>query len=103
MHCVFSYDLHLDEGDRRRQIESQIEDILSHHRPNVRRLTTYYIVHIQNRTDWDSMLQELSDLSRSNPGLLHFIMSPPLDGGHYNGILPRNEWNDINAITDTQG
>lgn len=102
MHCVLSYDIHLDAGEQRQELERRIQAILSDYVPNVRRLTTFFVVHVNDRQDWDTLLHRLIELSKANPGIIHFIMSPPMDGGRYNGILPRGEWDEINSITEKQ-
>lgn len=97
MHCVFSYDLAAD-GDRREEIVNTIERILSTQR-NVRRLSTFYIVHIQNQEEWNSLLQRLTNYLQPMPERAHFILSPPMSGGLYNGLLGANDWTEINDIT----
>ena len=102
MHCVLSYDLKLDAGQRRNEIEGQIGNILQHYVPNVKRLSSFYILHFRSQAKWDSLLNQLSLLSQTIPESFHFIMTPLMDGGRYNGILPRGEWDEINAITSIQ-
>lgn len=102
MHCIFSYDLQLEAGQRRQEIENQIEGILQQYTPNVRRLSTFFIIHLRNQAEWDTLLDRLSRLSRGIPETFYFILSPIMDGGRYNGILPRGEWDGINAITSLQ-
>lgn len=99
MHTVFSYDLKIPNGERRSEVEGRIEAILQpyHH---VRRLTTFYIIHVDTQADWNALLSRLTALSREIPEDLHFIMSPPTDGGRYNGILPRGDWDEVNEITN---
>lgn len=100
MHCVLSYDLAVEAGARRQELETQIQTILQQYVPNVRRLTTFYIVYLRNQAEWDVLLGQLTDLSRRIPEVFHFIISPLMVGGRYNGILPRGEWDEINRITD---
>lgn len=97
MHCVFSYDL-AAEGESRRKIEEKITAILSLHR-NVKRLTTFYIIYVRNQEEWNSLLQELTVLLQPLPERAHFILSPPMTGGVYNGLLGANDWTEINEIT----
>lgn len=97
MHCVFSYDLSVPAGARRNEIENRIGELLNSHR-NVRRLTTFYILNVRNNADWENLRVQLTDYLTSIPENVHFIMTPPINGGHYNGILGSGEWDDINAI-----
>ncbi len=98
MHTVFSYDLQIPAGTRRQEIESRIEAILQPY-TYVRRLTTFYIIHVATEAEWTALLNSLTALSREISETFRFIMSPPMDGGRYNGILARGDWDEINAIT----
>lgn len=98
MHFVLSYDLGAT-GERRTQIENEIHSVISPYR-NVKRLTTYYIIHVESSAVWETIRRQLTNLSSSIPERLHFIMTPLMDGGKYNGILPEDQWNEINAVTN---
>lgn len=98
MHLVFSYDLQIPAGQRRQEVENRIEAILQPYR-HVRRLTSFYIVHIATQADWDTLLNSFTSLSREISEPFRFIMSPPMDGGRYNGILLRGDWDEVNQIT----
>lgn len=97
MHFVLSYDLGA-EGQRREEIEEQIRVILNPYQ-YVRKLTTFFIVHVNNQAESVAIRTTLTDLSQNIPERFHFIMSPMMEGGLYNGILPQNDWIDINQIT----
>jgi hypothetical protein len=98
MHFVLSYDLSAT-GARRTELESQIETIINPYR-HVRRLTTFYIIHVVDNNEWESIRRQLSNLSSQITERLHFIMSPLMEGGHYNGMLPESQWADVNSITN---
>lgn len=97
MHCTISYDLSANAGARRQEIESKINEILApyHH---VSRLTTFYVVHLNNQAEWDALLAAMTTYARSIPERLHFIMSPLMNGGRYDGLLRSGDWQEINAI-----
>jgi hypothetical protein len=99
MHFVLSYNLEAS-GERLTEIKKQIEDILSPYQ-HVERLSTFYIIHVDLASEWDTILSRLADLSKKIPERLHFIMSPtmPSDSSRYNGILPRGEWDEVNSIS----
>ena len=99
MHTVFSYDLHIPAGDRRTEVENRIEGILEPF-THVRRLTTFYIVHVATQAEWTVLLNRMTELARDIPETLRFIMSPPMEGGRYNGILSRGDWDEVNAISN---
>lgn len=98
MHFVLSYDLSA-QGERRSEIEGKIENVLSPYK-HVKRLTTFYIVLIRVDSDWEAIRSSLTALSQEISETFHFIMSPPMEGGKYNGILQKGEWDEINAITN---
>lgn len=100
MHTFLSYDLQIPDGDRRREVIGRIESILQPYR-HVARLVSNYIVYVPSQAEWTTLLTNLTTLSREIPETFRFIMSPPIDGGRYNGILPRDEWADINDITNS--
>lgn len=97
MHCVFSYDL-TAFGDRRKEIEDEIDKILKPYRW-AKRLTTFYIVEVNSKEGWEKVLEQMKSLSRDIPEKFHFVMSPPLAGGRYDGILPKGKWDFVNEIT----
>lgn len=99
MHFVLSYDLGAT-GEKRREIEHRIESILNPYR-HTKRLSTFYIVHIQTNTEWETIRTALTSLSREIVERFHFIMSPVMSEGSYNGILLKGEWDEINAITNS--
>jgi hypothetical protein len=97
MHFVLSYDLGAT-GERRTQIENEIHSIIAPYR-NVKCLTTFYVIHVSNHSEWELMRQQLSNYSTRISEKLNFIMTPLMDGGMYNGMLPQDQWININAIT----
>lgn len=97
MHCTFSYDLSANAGPRRQEIENRIIEILSPYH-NVSRLKTFFVIHLNNQAEWDALLAAMTSYARSIPETLHFIMSPLMNGGRYDGLLKAGDWQDINAI-----
>lgn len=97
MHCTLTYDLGAT-GERRSEIESEIKGILASYRW-AKRLTTFYVVEITTKERWNDLLTEFKSLSESISEKFHFIMSPPMSGGRYDGILSSGKWDFINEIT----
>lgn len=97
MHCVFSYDLSAS-GERRKAIEAEIDKLIKPYRW-ARRLTTFYIIEIKSKENWDKLLSQLQEYSQGISENFNFIMSPPLTGGRYDGILNKGDWDFINEIT----
>ena len=98
MHFVFSYDLSA-EGQRRTEIESKIQEILEPYR-YTKKLYNFYIIHIDIYSEWETILNRMSELTKAIPEKFHFIMSPAISGDQrYNGILPKGEWDEINDLS----
>ena len=97
MHFVLSYDLSAT-GERRSSIEERINNILAPY-SHVKRLTTFYIIHIQDEVQWEAVRSSLTALAQEIPETLHFIMTPAMSGGQYNGMLQKGDWDEINKIT----
>lgn len=98
MHFVLSYDLSA-QGERRTQIEEEIINVFAQLR-FVRRLTTFFIIHVEDQNQWEQIRQNLTEIARRIPENFFFIMSPLMSFGRYNGFLPQQEWDEINLITD---
>ena len=98
MHFVLTYDLSA-QGERRAEIETRIEQILNPY-VHVKRLTTFYIIHVNDVASWEQIRLSLTNLSQSIQETFHFIMAPAMKGGRYNGILNQGEWDEINRITN---
>ena len=98
MHFVLSYDLSA-EGARRQEIEQNIEQILHPYR-HVKRLSTFYIIHILTNADWENIRVALTKFAQEINESFHFIMTPPIDIGNYNGLLSKGDWDEINEIVN---
>ena len=97
MHFIFTYDLSAS-GKRREEIEESINKIIKPYKW-ARRLSTFYIIKIDSESDWNSILQQVQNLSKNIPEKFHFIMSPAMSGGSYNGILKKGDWDFVNKLT----
>ena len=71
MHFVLTYDL-AAEGLRRTEIESKILEILNPYK-HVKRLSTFYIVHISSGAEWNTIWKQLSNLSQNIPDIQSYI------------------------------
>lgn len=98
MHFALTYDLSA-QGQRRAEIEKRIEEILNPY-VHVKRLSTFYVVHVNDTAEWEQIRQSLTNLSQAIQETFHFIMTPLINGGRYNGILNSGEWDEINQITN---
>ena len=102
MHFVFSYDLGIEAGNRRNEIERNIVACLPEGN-YTRQLNNFFIVKIDNQKEWDCILENMTNISRSIPETFYFIMSPPVEQSKqkYNGMLPAGRWAKINELTTT--
>lgn len=94
MHFVISWDIKT-QGERRSSIESLLFAGLKNF-SWVRPLTTFYIVQINTLNDWNNLFNYFISISKYYQNEINFIMTPPMSGGRYNGLLPQNLWKDIN-------
>lgn len=94
MHFVISWDI-LASGERWNTINNSLIGVL---RPYswTKPLTTFFVVRVDNQLQWQTILSNLTTTSQGFPENVNFIMSPLMQGGTYNGILPQNMWNEIN-------
>lgn len=97
MNFVLTYDLKLT-GQERTSIETRIDNVLKPYK-YAKNLSTFYVIHIDSYTQWDQILVSMTNIAKDLVGKFHFIMSPPVNGGRYNGYLPYKSWETINGIT----
>lgn len=98
MHFVVSWDIKA-EGQRWTEINDAIKEGLSGH-SWVRPLTTFYIVKVNSQDDWDLIRENIVTLAKTYSKELNFVMSPLMDGGRYNGWLPKDLWPKIRKRTE---
>ena len=70
MHFALTYDLSA-QGARRNEIESRIEEILNPY-VHVKRLTTFYIIHVNDNIAWEQIRQALTNLSQGIQEAFYF-------------------------------
>ena len=85
MHFALTYDLSA-QGVRRNTIESRIEEILNPY-VHVKRLTTFYIIHVDDNNAWEQIRQALTKLSQGIHEAFPFIMTRPIKDGGYHAVL----------------
>jgi len=98
MHCVVSWDIKA-EGQRWTEINDAIKEGLSGY-SWVRPLTTFYIVKVNSQGDWDFIRENIVSLAKTYSKEVNFVMSPLMDGGRYNGWLPKDIWPKIRKRTE---
>ena len=70
-------------------------------KPNYRALSNTFIIRIDSQTEWQELLTKLINLTKNNGESIHFIATPLMHGGRYNGFVPQNSWQNINKLTDS--
>jgi hypothetical protein len=93
MHFMISWEINAS-GHAWTTLDDKMKGKLAQH-SWVHVLKTTYVVQVQSQTAWDSIHNELVNLCKANPGIT-FIMTPLINGGAYNGMLPPNLWDEIN-------
>lgn len=97
MNFVLTYDLKL-EGQERKNVEERIGSVLEPYK-SAKNLSTFYVIHIDSYVQWEQILSGLTAIAKDIPSKFYFIMSPPSNGGRYNGYMPSSNWDSINGIT----
>ena len=70
----------------------------------VRPLRSLYLVRLKNRVEWTEIrdyLQEVAEeAEKENSGDVRFLISPIIGSSRYDGYLPIDVWDKVNARTD---
>ncbi len=93
MHCVISWDIKAD-GQKWTEINNAMKEGLTAY-SWVRALTTFYIVKVNSQNDSHHIHKKLATIAKTHPGKVNFVMSPLMQGGSYNGWLPKDLWPKI--------
>ena len=87
-------------GARKTEIDNHIWDnILSKYKRAKRLSGKIIILKIESDSDWKNILERISEYTKDQEETIHFIMTPAMTGGRYNGVLPKDHWDFINEIT----
>ena len=93
MHFIVSWDVKAI-GEREKEIDTALANCLKGY-SWVRPLKDFYIVRIESNADWDKIVQAMVEVGRQYKGEVNFIFSPVMQGGSYNGWLPKTMWDKI--------
>ena len=96
MHVVLSWDI--SNQNLWSEINEQLKTCISNH-SWVKPLTTLYIVKVYSSEDLQGIIENLTNVARKYPGDVNIVCTPLMTGGTYNGWLPKNMWDEINART----
>ena len=97
MHIAVTWDISAS-GNRWKEINDQMREVL---RPFswVRPLTTFFVVRVSGRGDQDSIRNGLLAVAKSVSEQVHFVVSPIMSPGRYDGYLPKDMWAELNQRT----
>ncbi len=97
MHVTLAWDI-TATGDRWSQINTALKGVLKGY-SWVRPLRTVYIVKVSSSEERQQLKDALIAVVESVSEKVHFIITPPMEGGKYTGWLPRDLWDKINQRT----
>ncbi|WP_144401577.1 hypothetical protein [Isoalcanivorax pacificus] len=97
MHIVISWDISA-EGNRWNTINDEMKECLSGY-SWVRPLKTFYVVKVNSSNHREQLITALQSVAKSNSEKIHFVASPAMTGGSYNGWLPKDLWDKIGERT----
>lgn len=90
MHFVISWDIQA-EGEEWKNANDTLKKCLSGY-SWVKPLTTLYIVKIRNEEAYDSIKESLKEVASTASITIHFVVTPIMYGGRYDGWLPDKMW-----------
>ena len=101
MHCFISWSIKAPGGSDRNMINEALLSTLDGYEW-VRPFGNIHVVKLQNVAFWEHIHDLLSAVADKSPHQVSFIMSPPIQGGSYNGILDKEVWSALNKITNDE-
>jgi hypothetical protein len=58
-----------------------------------------FVVSVASQEDYKSIIGKLTQVAKDYTKEIHFMATPPISFGKYNGWLPKSVWEKVNAIT----
>ena len=95
MHFITSWDIRAT-GEEWTRINEEFKTVLKPY-SWVRPLTTLYIVNVETQEIWNKILADLQAVGGKYPGKVSLLLSPLMQGGHYDGLLGKGLWDEVNA------
>lgn len=97
MHFIVSWDIQSEDKEWD-EIDSQLKECLKGY-SWVRPLSTFYIVRVPGQKEWERIKKNLQAVAESSTAKTHFVVSPLMYGGRYDGWLPKTAWPKIRKRT----
>jgi hypothetical protein len=98
VHVMVAWEIKAAEAARRAEISSALKEALKGY-SWVRAVGNVYIVKVRSEDDRRNLGNGLKDVAREF-GEVNIIYSPAMEGGRYNGWLPRDLWQKIRQRVD---
>lgn len=97
MHVAISWDI-TASGESWKQIDERMRTAIQRY-PWVRPLSTFYVVQIGSESDRQILQNSLVAVAKSAGATVHFLITPAMLGGQYQGYVPADYWTKISART----
>ncbi|GLS97884.1 hypothetical protein GCM10007918_51760 [Piscinibacter gummiphilus] len=97
MHIAVSWDI-TASGAQWAQIDERLRGVIQAY-PWIRPLSTFYVVKIYSEADRTQILNSMTSVAKSAGATVHFLITPAMVGGQYQGYLPADNWAKINERT----
>ena len=97
MHFIVSWDIQ-SKDEKWDEINAQLQECLEDY-SWVRPLSTFYIVRVSGQEEWARIKEDLQAVAESSTAKTHFVVSPLMYGGRYDGWLPKTAWPKIRKRT----
>ena len=97
MHIAISWDINA-EDQRWKSIDRQMRKAIRQY-SWVRPLSTFYVVEISSKADRNIIVDNLLKVAESVSETVHFLATPLMASGLYDGYLPEDSWDEINERT----
>jgi len=97
MHFVVSWDIHA-QGAKWTEVNNQLQACLAPY-SWVKPLNTLYVVQVASQVAGDhivSMLTRTAQSAAVTGVSVHFLATPLMSGGRYQGFLSQEAWNAVN-------
>ena len=98
MHVVVAWEIKASAADRAPELNSALKQALSGY-SWVRVLGNVYVVKVRSESDRHDLGESLKSVARELGGV-NILYTPAMEGGRYNGWLPRDLWAKIRQRVD---
>ena len=99
MHVMLAWDI-AASGPREVEIRDQLREVIQGY-SWARPLGAVYVVKVTDAEDRERSIEKLTMTAKNIDEKVNFLISPPMEGGRYNGWLPKEMWEKINQRVKT--